>query len=84
MAERLGAEMRPEVHQPVLRLAVDLPKPLALAVVDAGLHQLERHARAPELVPHGKALDLGELAEEPHPQAAGRLGSDEAEEVRRH
>ena len=84
MAERPRAKMRPEIHQPVLRLTVDLLEPLALDVVDAGLHQLERHARAPELVAHGKTLDLGELAEKPHPQAAGRLGSDKSEEVRRH
>src|SRR6266700_7771292 len=30
VAEGLGPEMRPEVHQPVLRLAVDLPEALAL------------------------------------------------------
>ena len=33
---------------------------------------------------HGKTLDLGELAEEPHPQTAGGLGSDKSEEMRRH
>ena len=41
MTERLGAEMCPEIHQPVLRLTVDFPEPLALDVVDARLHQLE-------------------------------------------
>ena len=83
MTERLGAEMRPEVDQPVLRLTVDLLEALALDVVDARLHQLERHARAPELMPDGETFDFGEFAEKSHPKATRRFGSDESDEVRR-
>ncbi len=82
VAERLGAEMGPEIDQPVLGLAVDLAKPLALHIVDARLHQLERDARAPILMAHGEPFDLGEVAEKAHPQAARRLVADEADEMR--
>src|SRR5258708_7103928 len=83
VTEGLGAEMRPEVHQPVLRLTVDFPKPLALDVIDARLHQLERHARAPELMTDGETFDLGELAKKSHPEAARRFCSDKSDEMRR-
>ncbi len=82
MTERLGTEMSPEIDQPVLRLAVDLAEALAFHIIDTGLHQLERDARAPILVTHREPLDLGEIAEEPHPQAARRLVADEAYEMR--
>src|SRR6185437_14585629 len=62
---------------------VDFPESLALDVVAAGLHQLERHPRAPVLVTHRKTLDLGELAEESHPQAAGGFVADKAQKMRR-
>src|SRR5882724_4300989 len=74
--------MSPEIHQAILREAVDLPKPLALDVLDGGLHQLERDPRAAELMPHRQPLDLGELAEEADAQTSRRLAADIAEEVR--
>lgn len=74
--------MGPEIDQPVLRLAVDLAKALALHIVDARLYQLERDARPPVLVPHRKPFHLGEIAEEPHPQTARRLVADIADEMR--
>src|SRR6185312_5734106 len=82
MAERLCAEMRPKIHQPVLRMSVDLPEALALDVFEARLHQLERDARTPELMAHGEPLELGKFAEEADPQAGRRLTADETDEVR--
>ena len=82
VAERLGAEMRPEVNQPVLRVAIDLLEPLALDVIEAGLHQLERYARPPELTTDGEAFDLGKLAKKPHPKTGRGLIADKADEVR--
>ena len=78
-----SAEVRPEIHQPVLRLTVDLPESLAFDVVDAGLHQFERYARPPELMADGEALDLGEFAKKSYPKATRRFSSDKSEEVSR-
>src|SRR5665213_3196031 len=75
--------MRPEIHQPVLRVAIDFLESLALDVFKAGLHQLERYARAPKLMAHGEALDLGEFAKKTHPKTRRRLLSDKSDEVRR-
>src|SRR5665213_1094325 len=75
--------MRPEVHQPVLRVAVDFLEPLALDVFKAGLHQLERYARPPELMADGETHDLGEFAKKTHPKTGRRLLSDKSDEMRR-
>src|SRR5882757_5372083 len=83
VAEGFGAEMRPEVHQPVLRVAIDLLEPLALDVIEACLHQLERYARASELMANGETLDLGEFAEKPYAKATRRLLPHEPDEMRR-
>src|SRR5215468_7528024 len=74
--------MSPEIHEAILREAVDLPKTLALDVGDGLLHQLERDPRAAELMAHRKPLDLGEFAEEADAQAARRLAADIAEKMR--
>jgi hypothetical protein len=81
MAERLRAEPRPEIHQPVLCLAVDAPISLALEEVDAGADEPEGDHRAPKLRTHGEALDFGEIGEEPRAQASDRLVANEADEM---
>src|SRR5260221_14776642 len=62
MTERLGAKVRPEVHQPVLRVAIDLLEPLALEIFEACLHQPEGYARPPELMAGGETFELRKLA----------------------
>src|SRR5882762_4501054 len=64
-------------------MAVNLPEALALDVFEARLHQLERYARAPELMPHGETLDFGKLAKKSHPKTGRGLAADKSDEVRR-
>jgi hypothetical protein len=75
--------MRPEVDEPVLRLTLDLPEPLALDVVDARLHQLERHPRAPELMPDRRDVRLWRTRQKIAPEGSPQVRSDKSDKVRR-
>src|SRR5262245_47294472 len=80
--EDLEAESAPEIHQPLLRMAVKPLISLGPAQLDCRAHELEREARVAKLLAYRQPLDLGEIREVANADAARRLVADVTEQVR--
>src|SRR5262249_17423967 len=75
------AEAAPEIHQPLLRMAINAGVTLAAAKLERRPHQLKGGAGFAEFGAYRQALDLGEIGEITHPKAAGRFMADIAQKM---
>jgi hypothetical protein len=79
--EHPESEPAPEPDEALLRVPVEAAIALDPGQLDPGPDEREGHARVAVLGPHRQALDLGEVGEEPDPQAPRRLVADIADQV---